>query len=223
MKAKLLLSGITLPWMLAGCLSTPDSSSDGLHATEITLGCDSRYTSCAEPQKSTEVSQLSAQKNTITESTSEVPISAPSTSLVKSLPVISPKTSITPSPKTVSLPQSQTFLFGFRQTQIDPVDLESQIDFLKQYSQVSVTLKGFADPIGDRMRNLEISKQRAQFIRAKLMDAGIDASRISIESFGETQLVQPFAPKAQSYSLQKLLAFYAPNRRVEMHFEHPTK
>jgi len=56
---------------------------------------------------------------------------------------------------------------------------------LASMSDIRVRLDGFADERGDADYNFELSERRVEFVRDQLIDAGIDASRISIAAHGE--------------------------------------
>ncbi len=50
---------------------------------------------------------------------------------------------------------------------------------------MSVRVGGYADARGDAEHNAQLSAQRAANVRATLIDAGIPAGRISVDSYGE--------------------------------------
>ncbi|MBO5659914.1 MAG: OmpA family protein [Bacteroidaceae bacterium] len=64
--------------------------------------------------------------------------------------------------------------------------------FLKDHRECKVTIKSYADvQTGNPKINMEYSKQRSEKAVKALVDAGVDASIITAEYFGDT--VQPFA------------------------------
>lgn len=58
---------------------------------------------------------------------------------------------------------------------------------LKEKSNVTVVIEGHADSIGKEEYNLKLGMQRAQTIMKELSDQGIDPSRMSTASLGETK------------------------------------
>jgi OmpA-OmpF porin, OOP family len=56
---------------------------------------------------------------------------------------------------------------------------------LKAYPSVNVTLEGHTDATGDAAANKQLSEQRAEAVKAKLVQAGIGAERISTGGFGQ--------------------------------------
>ena len=52
----------------------------------------------------------------------------------------------------------------------------------------AVVLQGYADPTGSHDANLELSRNRADAAREYLQSQGVDASRMTIEAFGDTKL-----------------------------------
>jgi outer membrane protein OmpA-like peptidoglycan-associated protein len=75
---------------------------------------------------------------------------------------------------------------------------------LATMSDIRVQLDGFADERGDSDYNLQLSQKRVEFVRAQLVAAGVDPSRIKISAHGE-------AP-AQDESVDS----YALERRVSL-------
>ena len=63
---------------------------------------------------------------------------------------------------------------------------------MKTYTDKKVDIKGYADKgTGHAKINMKYSEQRIACIKALLINAGIDESRISTEALGDTE--QPFA------------------------------
>ena len=65
---------------------------------------------------------------------------------------------------------------------------------------INVQLDGYADERGDSDYNLELSRQRVEFVRDQLVAAGIDASRIRLAAHGEVP-AQDTTP--DSYALER--------------------
>lgn len=63
---------------------------------------------------------------------------------------------------------------------------QSLVAFLKANPDVTAVISGFNDPTGDPARNAELSKQRAQAVKAALESAGIAADRAVMEKPAET-------------------------------------
>ena len=62
---------------------------------------------------------------------------------------------------------------------------KSLVDFLKANPDVQAVISGFNDPTGDAARNAELSKQRAQAVKAALEAAGVAADRAILEKPAE--------------------------------------
>ena len=63
--------------------------------------------------------------------------------------------------------------------------------YLQQKSNARVILTGHTDDVGAENINQKLGLQRAEKTRAELTKIGIDANRVSLESKGETQPLQP--------------------------------
>jgi peptidoglycan-associated lipoprotein len=63
--------------------------------------------------------------------------------------------------------------------------LERQAEWLRRYSNVTVTLEGHADERGTREYNLALGDRRAASMKTVLVALGIDANRINTVTFGK--------------------------------------
>ena len=96
--------------------------------------------------------------------------------------------------------------FAYDQADISPEAqqiLQRQSDWLRRYSNVSVTIEGHCDERGTREYNLALGERRAQAVKNVLVALGIPASRISTISYGKER---PEIPHSDDQS-------YAQNRR----------
>ena len=58
--------------------------------------------------------------------------------------------------------------------------------FLNKYPQRKVQIEGFTDSVGNENFNQELSEQRANVVRAALLDRGITSDRASTRGYGES-------------------------------------
>ena len=63
--------------------------------------------------------------------------------------------------------------------------LASQAQWLARYPQVRVTIEGHADERGTRDYNLALGERRATAARNYLVSLGVDASRMTVMSYGK--------------------------------------
>jgi len=88
------------------------------------------------------------------------------------------------------------------------IDLDRVLDFLIVHSQVSVTLTGHTDDVGNVEYNDALSKNRAKSAAAYLISKGISEERISTFGYGEQRpLISEQTEEARQV-----------NRRVEIRF-----
>ena len=111
-------------------------------------------------------------------------------------PVVVKQEAPKPAPQVVKKAELQTeFFYAIRETTVDSSEkgkLDDLIKFLKDNPDTKVTVTGYADAgTGNSKVNMTYSKQRAENIAKALKKAGVDASRITVESKGDA--VQPFS------------------------------
>ena len=110
------------------------------------------------------------------------------------------------------LPESGLVYFEFDRAELTPeaeATLNDIIADIQGRELGGITVAGHADTAGPPDYNMELSERRANNVAAELTRAGIPATIISIEAFGETQLAveTPDNTPAQ------------PNRRATIDFE----
>ena len=82
--------------------------------------------------------------------------------------------------------------FGYDSSDLDSDALEllqDQVAWLKQNSNVSVTIEGHCDERGTREYNLALGERRANAAKDYLMTYGISSDRISVLSYGKERPV----------------------------------
>ena len=78
--------------------------------------------------------------------------------------------------------------FGYDSSDLDSDALEllqDQVAWLKQNSDVSVTIEGHCDERGTREYNLALGEKRAQALKNYLIGLGINPDRVSTISYGK--------------------------------------
>ena len=84
--------------------------------------------------------------------------------------------------------------------------IEQIIGLMKDHADLKLAIHGHTDNTGDAAHNKALSEERAQSVVKALTNAGIDASRLTAEGFGDTQ---PIADNANEEGKAK-------NRRVDL-------
>jgi len=64
------------------------------------------------------------------------------------------------------------------------VEVDNLASILKAYTDVKVSVDGYTDSKGNADKNMTLSQQRADAVKARLVSQGIDASRISTKGYG---------------------------------------
>jgi OOP family OmpA-OmpF porin len=85
--------------------------------------------------------------------------------------------------------------------------LDETVEVLNRYPDLQVDIAGHADSTGPEEFNQALSERRAEAVRQYLVQAGIDASRLSTRGYGESQPIGP----------NDTFVGRADNRRVELH------
>ena len=80
--------------------------------------------------------------------------------------------------------------FGYDRYDLTPeaqAQLELQAEWLKQFQNVDITIKGHTDERGTREYNLGLGERRANAVKNYLIALGISPSRLNTVSFGKEQ------------------------------------
>ena len=92
------------------------------------------------------------------------------------------------SPEDLIVNVGDRVFFGYDSSDLDSDALEllqDQVAWLKQNSNVSVTIEGHCDERGTREYNLALGEKRAQAVKNYLIGLGISPDRVSTVSYGK--------------------------------------
>ena len=93
-----------------------------------------------------------------------------------------------------------------RLTRQSTEQLRNVAEILKAYPSVKITIGGYTDDVGDDAHNLQLSQERADAMRQRIVSFGIDPSRVTAEGSGEAH---PLADNSTEDGRQR-------NRRVDV-------
>ncbi len=96
-----------------------------------------------------------------------------------------------PPKKAIELPANDLTDFAFGSTYLNDANKETlskAIKILEERSELVVQLRGHTDTVGDPEYNAALANARCEMARDYLIEQGIENSRISIVSFGESQV-----------------------------------
>ena len=66
--------------------------------------------------------------------------------------------------------------------------LDKQIAWLKDNPKKKIIVQGYTDPRGTEAYNMKLGEKRADAVKNYIVKAGINPSRVSVVSMGETEL-----------------------------------
>ncbi|WP_148252610.1 OmpA family protein [Aidingimonas lacisalsi] len=108
---------------------------------------------------------------------------------------------------TLNMPDSVTFAFDSSElTSEARRALDDVTDVLRQYPETRINIAGHTDSTGSEAYNQRLSERRAEAVGGYLQQGGVNASRLSMAGYGESQ------PVASNETDQGR----AQNRRVEV-------
>jgi OOP family OmpA-OmpF porin len=84
--------------------------------------------------------------------------------------------------------------------------LDNAVATLKEWGEVNIEVAGHTDSVGSDTYNLDLSRSRAEIVRAYLIDKGIPANRLTAKGYGESM------PEADNNTEEGRFK----NRRVEL-------
>ena len=86
-------------------------------------------------------------------------------------------------------------------------DIQRVADFMNLYKGTSAVIEGHSSAVGSAKYNLTLSQKRADAVKMELINKfDIDASRLSAEGFGETQLISKGNTKADHETNRRVVA-----------------
>ena len=85
----------------------------------------------------------------------------------------------------ISTPKVETLLFEKNSAQIKASKFASFVSELKANKNANVTIDGYTDADASDDYNLKLSQKRANAVKSYLISKGIEASRITINAYGE--------------------------------------
>ena len=109
-----------------------------------------------------------------------------------------PKPAPAPKPVVKDEPLKETFFYQIRESDANKeATLNKIVDWCNKYPSKPITISGYADKgTGNARVNKRYAQQRADKVAKALQQKGIDASRMTVNSYGDTE--QPYAENDQN-------------------------
>ncbi|GLS91082.1 porin [Psychromonas marina] len=85
-------------------------------------------------------------------------------------------------------------------------DIQRMAKFLAAYPETHIELKGYASPVGNREHNVQLSNNRAERVRLKLISEGVEASRIQTIGFGDDEPIAAGTTEAINVLSRRVVA-----------------
>jgi OmpA-OmpF porin, OOP family len=108
-------------------------------------------------------------------------------------------------------PSAWTITFEYRSATLTPQARAVLDEMLPKAADRRLRVSGHADSLGSAQVNQQLSKQRAEAVRAYLVGHGVEGKRIELVSHGAAQPVKACPEEKERRALRSCLA---PNRRV---------
>lgn len=100
--------------------------------------------------------------------------------------------------------------------------LAAQAQWLVRWREFEAAVEGHADEPGTEEENLSLSRQRAEAVRQRLLEEGVEASRVSIVAAGRTQRVATCAsPDCTSQNRRAVTLVFASGTRARLGLAGP--
>ena len=166
-----------------------------------------------DPSERVRVSAMADKREAPDQNASPQPVRPPSPP--------SPSVEDEATPKGAAVPKDivlQGVPFAFNDQTIRPEylpGLNETARILNDNPTLSVLIAGYADAVGSEALNLKLSRERAEAVRAYLVESGVAADRLRVVGRGE---IEPLAPNARDDGADNP-AGRAINRRVELTVE----
>lgn len=107
----------------------------------------------------------------------------------------------------VSIEMDVKFATGSARTEGDSSpEIQRVADFMRKYPTVNVTIGGHTDNRGNPAANQRLSQQRAEAVKAQLVQMGIDASRLTAVGYGASQPVADNSTEAGRAQNRRVVA-----------------
>ncbi|MBC7006453.1 OmpA family protein [Photobacterium sp. BZF1] len=85
-------------------------------------------------------------------------------------------------------------------------EIKRMADFLEQYPETFIELKGYASPVGNAQHNVDLSQRRAKNVRQELINFGVDPNRIKTVGFGDSDPVVAVSEEATMTLSRRVIA-----------------
>ena len=85
-------------------------------------------------------------------------------------------------------------------------EIQRMANFLEDYPETHIELKGYASPVGNSEYNIQLSKRRAEKVREQLISEGVATQRIETIGFGDADPIQAESNEAINTLSRRVVA-----------------
>lgn len=101
--------------------------------------------------------------------------------------------------------------------------LAAQAAWLKRHATAIVLIEGHSDEQGSAADNLALAQKRAESVRKRLVEEGVEAARIAVAAYGREQRVAPCGEPECAAQNRRVVTVVSGARQADAIRLHPVR